>query len=105
MAEPVWVLAIPPVGRAAARLDIGRAPRVRPKRAQHRRGVERPRPHLHIVGLEDDAALRAPIVMERENQVLKAQAQAKTPRNQFFIEAGLWPMESWRASSGSACRD
>jgi hypothetical protein len=72
MAEPVRVGAIAAVGRAAARLDVGAFPRARAKGAQHRRRVERPRPHFEVVRLEQHAALRAPIAVEREDQVLKA---------------------------------
>jgi predicted extracellular nuclease len=46
--------------------------RVRAKRAQCCSGMECPRPHLHVIGLEDDAALFAPIVVERQDQVLEA---------------------------------
>src|SRR4029079_10532831 len=75
------VLAIAAVGRPAARLDVGGAPGIGPERAQHGRRVESPRPHLHVVRLEDDAALRAPITVERQNQVLETQAQDSAPPN------------------------
>ena len=79
MAEPVGVFAIAAVGRPAARLDIGAFPRVGPKRAQHRRRVERPRPHFHVVGLEDQAAALRPIMVQRQDQVLEAQGQGGCP--------------------------
>ena len=47
-----------------------------------------PRAHLHVVGLEDHAALRAPIVVERQDQVLEAQAQATCPVHQI-VELAL----------------
>ena len=80
MAEAVGVLAIAAVGWPTTRLNVGAPPRVGPKRPQHRRGVERPRPHFHVIGLQQNAALRAPIAVERKDQVLETQAQADVPR-------------------------
>src|SRR3546814_19314345 len=60
MAQPVRVCARAAVGRSPAWLDIGAFPRVRSERAQHRRRMERPRPHLHVIGLQDDAAALPP---------------------------------------------
>ena len=71
MLEPVGVLAVAAVGRAAAGLDEGGVPRLGPERAQRRRGVEGARAHLHVVGLEDQAALLAPIIVERQDQLLE----------------------------------
>ena len=34
--------------------------------------MEGPRPHLHVIGLQDDAALLAPIAMQGEDQILEA---------------------------------
>src|SRR6185369_3644635 len=79
VAKAVGVLAVAAVGWAAARLDVSRAPRIRPKRAKNRRGMKGPRPHLHVIGLQDYAALPAPIAVKREDQVLEAQTQAKRP--------------------------
>src|SRR5215212_5811793 len=87
-AEPVGVLAVAAVGWAAARLDVSGPPRVGPKRAQHGGRMEGPCPHLHVIRLEDHAALIAPIAVEREDQVLEAQAQAKWPRLDF-VQAAL----------------
>ena len=92
-------------GRRSGGGTAGHRPRfhgVGPERAQHGRRVERPRPHLHVVGLQDDAALRAPIVVERQDQVLEAQAQADCPVQRS--SSGLWLMALQRASGGSACR-
>src|SRR6185503_4439672 len=75
MTEPVRVFAVAPVGRAPARLDVSGFPRIGSKRAKHGGRVESPGSHLHVIGLEDDAPLRAPVMMEREDQVLEAQAQ------------------------------
>ncbi len=103
MAEPVGVLAIAAVGRPAARLDIGRLPRIGPERAQHRRRVERPRPHLQVIGLQQHAALRAPIAVERQDQVLKAQGQGSALPLilRAWTVRGLWRMAAKRASVGS----
>ena len=77
MLEPVGVVAIAPVGRPARGLDIGRSPGARPERAQRRRGVEGARAHLHVVGLQDGAALRRPIGLKPQDHLLKA---ARRPR-------------------------
>ena len=71
MLQPVGVLAIAPVLGAARGLHVGGAPRLRAERAQRGRRVEGARAHLHVVGLQDDAALLRPIALEREDQPLK----------------------------------
>src|SRR4029078_409880 len=56
MLEPVRVLAIAAIFGPARWLDEGGTPGLGAERAQRRRRVKGPRPHLHVVGLEDDAA-------------------------------------------------
>src|SRR3990170_522972 len=73
MLEPVRVLAVAAVLGAAARLHIGGAPRLGPKRAQGGGGMKGRSPHLHVVRLEDDAALIGPEALEPEDQVLEGQ--------------------------------
>lgn len=72
MLKPVGVLTITAIGWAAARLNEGGAPWLWPQRAQRGCGVKCTRSHLHIVRLKDEAALRAPEIMESEDHVLKA---------------------------------
>ncbi len=69
--KPVRILAIAAVLRAARGLDISRAPRPGAERAQGRRRVERARAHLHIIGLENEATLPRPVVLERQDEILK----------------------------------
>ena len=69
--QPVGVLAIAAVGRAAAGLHKGGLPRARPQRPEGGGGVEGPRPHLVVIGLQDQAALGRPIALQGENKVLK----------------------------------
>ena len=64
--------------------------------------MESPRPHLHVVRLEDDAALRAPIAMEREDQVLEAQAQFERPRASWSFIGGFGRSTARSASGGSS---
>src|SRR5678816_148036 len=100
MTEPIGVFAVTAVGRTAAWLDISCPPPIRPERTKHGGGVESPRPHFHVIGLQDHAALRTPVTVEREDEVLEAQAQRFASGN---IVGALWPMR-WRgASEGSAC--
>jgi len=44
----------------------------RPQRAQRRRGVEGARAHLHVVGLEDRAALGSPVGLQAQDDLLEA---------------------------------
>src|SRR3546814_2794073 len=53
MLQAVGVFAIAAIGRAAAWLDEGGIPRLRPQCAQSRGGVKRPRAHAHVIGLKD----------------------------------------------------
>ena len=69
--QPVRVLAVAAVLRPARGLDVGRVPRLRPERAQRGRRMERAGPHLHVVGLQDDAAVVGPIALERQDQPLE----------------------------------
>ena len=55
--QPVWVLTVPSVGRTARWLHVGRSPGPGPKRPQGRRRMKGPRTDLHVVGLQDRAAL------------------------------------------------
>ncbi len=69
--EAIGVLAITPVGRAAAGLHERRIPRLRAQRAQRGRRVKGARAHTHVVGLQNEAPIRAPEIVEREDHVLK----------------------------------
>ena len=74
MLEPVRVFAVAAVFRPARGLYVSRLPWPRAERAQRRRRVKGARPHLHVIGLQDDAALIAPIAMEGQDQVLETKA-------------------------------
>jgi hypothetical protein len=69
--QAVGVLAVPAVLRTARRLHVGRVPRLGADRAQERRGVERARAHLHVVGLEEHASAVTPERLEAEDEVLE----------------------------------
>ena len=72
MLEPVRILAVAAVGRAAAGLDVGGLPRIGAEASKGGGGVEGAGAHLDVVGLEDQAALTAPIIVEGEDQRLEA---------------------------------
>jgi hypothetical protein len=78
--QPVRVLAVAPVLGTARGLHIGGVPRVRAERAQRGRGMERARPDLHVVGLEDHAAIVGPITLQGEDQALKRALRAHMRR-------------------------
>ena len=71
MLQPVGVLAVAAIGGAAARLDIGGAPGLRPQGAQRGGGVEGAGAHLHIIGLQDHAALARPELVQAQDQFLE----------------------------------
>jgi hypothetical protein len=71
MLEPVRVLAVATVGRAAGGLDVGGLPGIGAERPERGGGMKRPSAHLDVIGLEDDAALIAPIIVERQDELLE----------------------------------
>ncbi len=69
--QAIGVLAIAPVLGTARGLHVGRAPRLRPERAQEGRGVRGARAHFHVVGLQDRATLAGPVVLEGQDEALE----------------------------------
>jgi hypothetical protein len=72
---PVRVVAVTTVGRAARRLDEGNVPGFGPEGAEERSRVVRPRPHLGIVRLYEEAAVPGPEGLEGEDEVLEMHAR------------------------------
>ena len=68
----VRAVAVAAVGRAARGLDVGRRPGRGAERAQRRRRVEGAGADLHVVGLEDGAALRRPVALQAQDDLLEA---------------------------------
>ncbi|MNS81885.1 hypothetical protein D3C72_1156110 [compost metagenome] len=69
--QAVGVFAIPPVGRATARLHIGGVPGFWTHGAQECSGVESAGAYFHIVGLKHHTTLLGPVVLQGEDQVLE----------------------------------
>ncbi len=69
--QPVGILAIAAIGGPAGGLDIGRVPGPGPQGSQGRGGMESARAHLIVIGLQDQAALPRPIVLQGQNKVLE----------------------------------
>src|SRR5690606_14157575 len=69
--QPEWIVAVSPVRGAPRGLYVSSAPGFRSDSPQQRRGVERAGPHLHVIGLQNDAALLRPIVLQGKNELLK----------------------------------
>lgn len=69
--QAVWVFAIPPVGRATARLHVGGVPGLWADGAQERGGMESAGAYFHIVGLKHHTTLSCPVVLQGEDQVLE----------------------------------
>jgi hypothetical protein len=67
--------------------------------------VECARAHLEIIGLQDDASLRAPVAVERKDQVLEAQAQTNGPICSVLMALALADGLQWgkcRSNEGTA---
>jgi hypothetical protein len=71
MLQPVGVLSVTAVLRAARGLHIGRIPGFGADRAKEGGGVKRSGADLHVVGLKEHAALSVPVAIEREDDLLK----------------------------------
>jgi hypothetical protein len=69
--EPVGVLAVAPVRGPPRRLDVGRGPGARAQRPQRGGRVKGPRAHLHVVGLQERAALARPVGLEAQDDLLE----------------------------------
>ena len=67
----VRVLAVAAVGGTAARLSIAGAPLGGTERAQRGRGMEGTGTDLGVIGLHNDAALLAPVLLEAQDDVLE----------------------------------
>ena len=67
----VGVLAVATVGRTAAGLRIAGAPLGGTERAQRGRGMEGTGTDLGVIGLHNDAALLAPVLLEAQDDVLE----------------------------------
>ena len=67
----VGVLAVAAVGRTAAGLRIAGAPLGGTERAQRGRGMEGTGTDLGVIGLHDDAAPLAPVLLEAQDDVLE----------------------------------
>ena len=67
----VGVLAVAAVGGTAARLSVAGAPLGGTERAQRGRGVEGTGTDLGVIGLHNNAALLAPVLLEAQDDVLE----------------------------------
>ncbi len=74
--QAVRVLAITAVLGTARGLHVRGIPRLRPDGTQESRGVERARAHLHVIGLQQHAALAIPELVQPQDQLLEAQHEA-----------------------------
>src|SRR5205085_12277790 len=69
--QAVRILAVASVLRPSRRLHVRSAPRLGPQRAQERGGVRGSGANFDIVRLQQRAALPAPVVLKRENDLLE----------------------------------
>src|SRR5579871_4564262 len=69
--QAVGVFAITAVLRPPRRLHISGVPSLRPQRPQGGCGVKGTGAHLHVIGLQDDAALLRPEALQRKNKPLE----------------------------------
>src|SRR5262249_14915279 len=71
MLQAEWILAVPAVGRTAAALDVGGAPRFRTDGAKKRGRMKRTGAHLHVIRLHEHTALTGPVALQGEDQILE----------------------------------
>src|SRR5262249_42317453 len=100
--QPIGVVAVATVLRTARRLDVGRLPRFGADRTQERRGVERARAHLHVVRLQQHAALLAPVSLELEDQFLEREHGHRDRSARFYRLSHAGPTRRRRASQSAA---
>jgi hypothetical protein len=74
--QPVRVLAVAAVLGPPARLHVGRLPRLGAEGAQEGRGVAGAGADLHVVGLEQRAALLRPVGLQAKDDVLEREHRA-----------------------------
>src|SRR4029079_1923084 len=79
--QTVGIFSITSVLGAARGLNESGTPRFRPQRAKRGGGVKRPCPDLHVIGLQDHAALLRPVMLQRENQILKGVLRIESGRH------------------------
>ena len=71
MLQAVGVLTVAAISGAAAGLNVGGVPGFRTDGAQEGGRVESAGTHFHVQGLEDDAAVLRPEVLQGEDQALE----------------------------------
>ena len=74
--QPVRVLAVAAVLGAAARLHVGGLPRLGAEGAQEGRGVAGAGADLHVVGLQQRAALLGPVRLQAQDDLLEREHRA-----------------------------
>ena len=92
MLHAVRILAIAAIFRAARRLHIRGAPRLRADRAQEGAGVESAGADFHVVRLEQGATLLVPIGLQGQDNLLKCEHRMSSPRGRLrFVKVCLKP--------------
>ncbi len=85
------IVAVAAIRGPAGGLHIGRTPGFGAHRAQKSRGVKRAGPHLHVVGLQNDAALVRPVFLQRKNEILKGARRLGLHVGHRMLAAGQSP--------------
>ena len=80
MLQAIRVFAVTSVLGAARRLHVSGFPGFRAERAQEGRGVRRARADFHVVGLQQRAALLVPVILQRQDDLLKGKHVLKPAR-------------------------
>ena len=71
MLQAVWIFSIAAIGWTARWLHIGRSPGLRTQSPQRGGRVKRASTHLHIIGLQNGAALLGPVGLKAQNNLLE----------------------------------
>ena len=87
MLQPIGIFAIAAVFRAARRLHIGRAPGLWAERPQNRGGMKRAGADLHVIGLQDRAALRRPKGLQAQDEALERSRRIEPRRLKILCQS------------------
>ncbi|GBF30920.1 hypothetical protein MnTg04_00871 [bacterium MnTg04] len=87
MLEAKWVVAIASIGRPAGGLYVCRTPRLGSDRAQKSRRMKGSGAHFLVVGLQQHATLRGPVLLQGQDQILKSQGRLPVGAIAHYLSA------------------
>src|SRR5258706_14897526 len=104
MLESIRVLTVAAVFRAPRRLHVSRAPRLRPERAQKCRSVKSAGADLHVVRLQQRAAVFIPVFLKPQDDLLKGQHERAIARANVLVNRGFYRFRAVAQSFARSAR-